>query len=178
MLQIDPDTTTCLEAPLTELEAFCRQEFDRLVGLLSLYCGNSFLAEDLAQEALATACRDWRQVRTSSNPSGWLYRVGINLCNSHFRRRAAERRAKAKLHATPQAPDPDWAISVRQAVSLLPRRQRTALVLRYYGELTVREAADLMGCAEGTVRALTHKALTNLRSSPSLHQTWEAPNAV
>ena len=60
-------------------------------------------------------------------------------------------------------PDPADAVAIRRAVAALPRRQWTALVLRYYADLPVSEVAALMGCAPGTVKSLTSKALTALR---------------
>ena len=53
---------------------------------------------------------------------------------------------------------------MRLAVAGLPRRQRTALVLRYYCDYTVAQSAELMRCREQTVKKLTARALTQLRS--------------
>ena len=146
---------------------FCRREHPRLVGALSLYCGDSYLAEELAQEALARACRSWSRIRDYDSPGAWAHRVALNLANSHFRRRTYERRARERLAArTPQAhhdSDSAVAMAVREAVRQLPVRQRTALVLRYFSDLPVADVARLMGCAEGTVRALTAQAVAALR---------------
>jgi RNA polymerase sigma factor (sigma-70 family) len=149
------------------LAAFCGAQYPRLVGFLSLYVGSGDLAEELAQDAVAVACRDWKKVEKMDSPEAWLYRVGINLANSHFRRRSAERRARERIEREPVMEtiehDPD-AVEVRRAVAALPRRQRTALVARYFLGLSVAEAASLMQCAEGTVKALTHQAIKNLRN--------------
>lgn len=91
------------------------------------------------------------------------------------RRRAAERRALRRLGGRRQEPhrDRDGAdtAAVRAAVSTLPRRQRQAVVLRYYSDLPAREVAALMGCAEATVRTLTRDGLAGLRSR--LSDDWE-----
>ena len=76
-----------------EQDVFCEDAYPRLVGLLTLYTGNANLAEDLAQEALARAIRHWRRLQRMESPKGWLYQVAINLANSWFVRRRAERRA-------------------------------------------------------------------------------------
>lgn len=146
---------------------FIRREHPRLVGALSLYCGDPDLAEEFAQEALARVCRDWSRVSAMDAPGAWAHRVAMNLANSWFRRRAAERRARAR-HGDPArgvTTDPDGAeaVAVRQAVAALPPRMRAAVVLRYYADLGVRETAAAMGCAEGTVKALTHKGMASLR---------------
>lgn len=65
-------------------------------------------------------------------------------------------------------PDDAMADVVRTAVAELPRRQRTALAYRYYAGFDVAETATAMGCAPGTVRALTHQAMTKLRNRPDL----------
>ena len=47
----------------------------------------------------------------------------------------------------------------------LPTRERTALVLRYFGDLSVREVAEIMRCPEGTVKTLTRRAIASLRDA-------------
>lgn len=109
-----------------EFSAFCEEEHPRLVGALSLYCGDRAVAQELAQDALVRACRDWRKVRQLGAPGAWVHRVAINLANSYFRRRAAEARAKRRLEdqqRTHRASglDSAAAITIRSAVSSLPR---------------------------------------------------------
>jgi len=54
--------------------AFCHREHRRLVGALTLYCGDAELARDLAQEALARACRDWSKVSRMAAPGAYVHR--------------------------------------------------------------------------------------------------------
>lgn len=147
--------------------AFCIGEYPRLVGTLTLYTGNGDLAVELAQEALARACRHWHRIETMRAPGAWVHRVGINLANSAFSRRRAERKAVERAASLARSPSDstllDEVADVRAAILRLPTRQRTALVLRYYRELPVRETAELMRCKEGTVKALTHQAIEGLR---------------
>jgi RNA polymerase sigma factor (sigma-70 family) len=159
----------------SEFAAFCEAEYPRLVGALSLYCGDRTIAEELAQDALSRACRDWGKVRRLGAPGAWAHRVAINLANSHFRRAGAEARAKRRLQTQRQrsaAPDIDLAaaVTIRRAVASLPRRQRTALVLRYFVDLPVRDVAAVMECPEGTVKTLTSNAIVSLRRSLPLHE--------
>ena len=162
-----------------ELEDFCRERYPKLVGVLSLYCGNADVAEELAQEALVRVVRDWRKVKKMDSPEAWVHRVAVNLANSFFRRRAAEARATKRLAAEPEhviegarAED----VALREAVAALPRRQKTALVLRYFAGLSVRETADTLACPEGTVKTLTHKAIATLRGLPQTEGLWEVRN--
>ncbi len=159
----------------SEFAAFCAEEHPRLVGALSLYCGDRLLAEELAQDALSRACRDWRKVHRMGAPGAWTHRVAMNLANSYFRRAAAGARAKRRLEeeqgvSGDSGLDYAAALDIRSAVASLPRRQRTALILRYYLDLPVRDVAAAMDCPEGTVKTLTSKAIESLRQSPSLSE--------
>lgn len=154
--------------PDPALVAFCELEQPKLIGVLTLYCGNKALGEELAQEALARACLRWKQLKDMASPQAWVHRVAINLANSHFRRAAAERRARRRQaaqssQASPSAETTD-AVAVRDAVASLPRRQRAALVLRYFADLPVTEVAELMDCPDNTVKTLTRRALQRLGS--------------
>ncbi len=144
---------------------FCEAEYGRLVGALTVYTGNRDLAQDLAQEALVRACVHWRRVSGMGAPGAWLHRVALNLANSNWARRQGEERAGALVAAERPALARDWddALFVRAAIAVLPVRQRTALVLRYYADLPVRDVAQLMHCRSGTVKALTHQAIASLR---------------
>lgn len=156
-----------------ELAALCERERDRLVGLLALYLGDRAVAEELAQETLIRLVQNWPKVRTMANRRGWLSTVAMNLANSWLRRRVAERKANRRVGVTTDRAEtahaePADVLAVREAVATLPRRQRTALVLRYYARLTVAETAAHMGCPEGTVKALTHRAIARLRETAGL----------
>jgi RNA polymerase sigma factor (sigma-70 family) len=150
--------------------AFCQAEYPRLVASMTLYTGDSHLAAELAQEALARALRDWRHVEGLAAPAAWTHRVAVNLANSHFRRRRLERAARQRAEREPAASwhDEDQAVrgTVVQALARLPRRQREAVVLRYLLDLSVDAVADRMQCAPGTVRALTAQAIAALRQRP------------
>jgi RNA polymerase sigma-70 factor (ECF subfamily) len=148
------------------LTLFCQVEYPRLVMMLSLHTGERAVAEELAQDTLVRVHEHWGRVRGMSNPSGWAYSVGLNLSRSWWRRRHAERRALARLgrpavEAT--SSEPADAVALRAAVASLPVRQRTALVLRYFADLSIAETAAHMHCAEGTVKSLTSQALAALR---------------
>jgi RNA polymerase sigma factor (sigma-70 family) len=150
-----------------DADAFCRREWPRLVGSLSLFTGDGDLAQELAQETLARVCRDWNKVSTLDAPGAWAHRVALNLARSHYRHRSVARRYANRVGTPPEFCDPDTAsaIAVRAAVALLPVRQRSALVLRYFADLSVAETAEAMRCPEGTVKTLTRQAILSLRSA-------------
>ena len=133
--------------------------------MLGLYCGDRFVAEELAQEALVRVWTHWGKVQSLDTPSGWAWRVAINLANSHLRRLRAERQA-TKRAAVPDSSrrleHPD-AQAIRDAVSRLPHRQRSAIVLRYYLDMPFVEVARIMDVPLGTAKSLARRAVIRLR---------------
>src|SRR5436190_517021 len=131
---------------------------------MALYSGDTEVAEDLTQETLLRVWKHWRSVSEMEHPDQWALRVAFNLAKSRGRRRRIERAvAAARSPNEVLRADPTDAIAVRAAVAALPPRQRAAVVVRFFNDLSVADAAIVLGCAEGTVRALTHQALVNLR---------------
>lgn len=151
-----------------DLDKFCSGARRRLVGALSLYLGDAGVAEELANEALMRAVDRWAEVRLMTNPQGWVHTVAFNLARSRFRRLAAERRAHARL-ATQKPPeergDAADVLAVRAALARLPRRQRQAIVCRYYLDMSAVDTAEAMGCTAGTVKVHLRSALATLRSA-------------
>lgn len=138
----------------------------RLVGSLVLVCGDRATAEDLAQDALATAWSRWRWVARKDSPKAWVWRCAFNAAASNGRRQAAGHRALDRLSSAPwppALPDESDRLALRSAVLGLAERQRLAIVCRYYADLTVAESAKVMGCRPGTVKALTSQAIERLR---------------
>lgn len=153
------------------LVALIKREHPRLVAAMRLCVGTTDVAEELAQEAFVRLCDHWPKVSAYKHPEAWLYRVAFNAAHSSFRRGMARQRAFRRLRpdASPAGADIDAAITVRQALGQLPTRQRQALVLRYFLQFTSKEAAQVMHCAEGTVRALAAQGLANLRRTPDFN---------
>lgn len=144
---------------MDELSAMCASEYPRLVGALGLYCGDHEVAEDLAQEALIRLCRDWRRVRKLHAPERWLHRVALNLAHSHYRRKAIERRSLELLSRRPRHdPQPHTDVESFELLKKLPHRQKAALLLHYYLDMTVPEVAQVMQIPDGTVKTLIHRA--------------------
>jgi RNA polymerase sigma factor (sigma-70 family) len=160
-----------------ELGDFCRAEWPRLVRSLTLYTGEADLAEELAQDALVRVCEHWTRVRDADSPSAWAHRVAFNLAKSQFRRRAAQRRARRLQSSLPDTEERELAgdVALRQAVLALPRAQRSALALRYFADLSVREAASLIGCPENTLKTHTRRAIQSLRDAGLVDEPIEDP---
>jgi len=150
----------------TEADNFVTRIRPRLVGSLTLYCGNRATAEDLAQEALIRTWMRWKKVREMNSPEAWTFRTAFNLANSWGRRRQAERRAVRRLEQSGgdfAPPDPTDVLAVRSAVGALPPRQRAAIVCRYFGGMNVADTATALNTKPGTVKALTSQGIDSLR---------------
>jgi RNA polymerase sigma-70 factor (ECF subfamily) len=146
---------------------FCDEIRDRLVGSLTIYCGDRHVAEELAQDALVRAWERWDTVGQMASPEAWTYRTAFNLASTWHRRRSAERRARRRLDARPADAPTDLGAdeAVRDAVLRLPPRQRAVITCRFFLDLSVDDTAALLECAPGTVKAATHQALNALRAA-------------
>lgn len=154
---------------MEELAAMCRREHPRLVGMLGIYCGNLDVAEDLAQEALIRLCRDWRRVRKLHAPERWLHRVAINLAHSHYRRKAIERKALTLVRSRPlQGSGSDMDVETLELLKNLPHRQKAAVLLHYYLDMSVPEVAQVMEVPEGTAKSYIHRATSALNMDPGI----------
>src|SRR5260221_3736993 len=101
-----------------ELTKLCERIHPRLVGALTLHCGDPDTAADVAQEALARAWERWDRVRATDAPEAWVFRVAFNLTASRFRSRRRERQALDRLTNHPPAiirADATDRLAVRQA---------------------------------------------------------------
>jgi RNA polymerase sigma factor (sigma-70 family) len=136
----------------------------RLAGLL---VGDYGLGEEIAQEAFACVLEARSDI---TNPDRYLRAVVANLCRSWVRRAVLARRhgdratdSASNLAGPEEASERDAARSeVRRALMRLPRRQREAVVLRFYGEMTEGDIAAVMGVSVGSVKTHLHRATTAL----------------
>ena len=135
--------------------------------LAYLLTGDAHLAEDLAQEAFVRAFGRFRDLRQPESFEWYLRRTLVNLTRSHFRRQRTERdhlaRQPRREDAVPAA-DPSERDAMWRTLQLLSLKQRTAIVLRFYADLTDVQVADAMRCPVGTAKSLIHRGLERLRS--------------
>lgn len=151
----------------TSFDAFYAAEFPRMVDIAYALSGSRLAAEDLAQDAMVAAHKEWDRVGTLDRPGAWARRVVIHKAASHYQRRRAEVRALARLGPMRGTTLPRLDAEsehVWREVRRLPKRQAEAVTLFYLDELSVSETADVMGCAENTVKAHLHQARLALSS--------------
>jgi RNA polymerase sigma-70 factor (ECF subfamily) len=132
----------------------------RLLGVLLPMVGSPAEAEDLAAQAIAKTLENWHRL---DDPSGWTYRVAVNLARRRWRRLKLERAERFRW-LDPPTSLPEVTPELWQAVGGLPQRQRIAVALRYVLDLSQEEIARIMGIAPGTVAATLHSARQRLRT--------------
>lgn len=136
------------------------------IRLAYLLTGDRALAEDLVQDAFARLVGRLRHLREPSAFWTYLRRTIVNLATSHFRHRRVERAYLERVAAAPTAAtnDNDELDETMHRVLLgLPQRQRAAIVLRFYEDLTDVQTAAVLGCSAGTVRSLVSRGMQTLR---------------
>ncbi len=133
-------------------------------------------AEDLVQECLFQIARRWPRVRKMEHPAAYARTVLVHLALDGGKRRS-RRRAELGPASTVhlEASTDDAAVRIigqietnadlLSALGELPPRQRIALVLRYFEDLSEAEVATVMGCSLGTVKSTTSRALDRLREA-------------
>jgi RNA polymerase sigma-70 factor (sigma-E family) len=134
--------------------------------LAYLLTGDASLAEDLVQDAFVRLAGRLLHLRQRGGFHAYLRQTIVNLARSHFRRKALERRFIERQIEPPPVEPPDLSDqeSTRRALMELPLRQRTAVVLRYFEDLSEAQTADLMRCGPAAVKSLVSRGMTSLRT--------------
>lgn len=126
------------------------------------------LADEITQEVFVRIFQGRKRWVPRAKFTTWLYRVTLNTAREWMRKQAREQkmldRLKVEKAILPHCPSEDKAdFDLQKSIRHLPDRQREALVLRYFEQLSIRETAKIMGCREGTIKSHLHKALKNMR---------------
>jgi RNA polymerase sigma-70 factor (sigma-E family) len=129
-------------------------------------CGDRDLAQDLVQEAFVRMAGRPTHIRGVHDIDAYLRRIVVNLYTSSLRRRRVERAWLARRESKPSVGGPDLAErdAMWRALRALPRRQRAAIVLRFYEDLSEQAAAGALGCSKRALNSLVVRALATLRT--------------
>jgi RNA polymerase sigma-70 factor (ECF subfamily) len=182
----DPDVRLMLRVRSDEPGAFAElvERFQhRLLAVMRHLCGNAEEAEDLAQEVFLRVYRSRKEYHPQAKFSTWLFTIANNLAANSFRRKQRKPTVQLEVHESgplgprpaenllfDRAPAPDYRLQhdelaqvVQQALSQLNDRQRAAVVLNKFEDMSYQEIAEIMGISSKAVKSLLSRARTELR---------------
>ncbi len=142
-----------------------------LLRMAIMLTGNKADAEDLVQAALAKTFLAWDKINDHAALDAYVRRAMINTHISWWRRRRVEEYPTDELPdqvVADHARESDMAEVVRRALDRLPRRMRTAVMLRYFDDMTEPEIAAALGISLGTVKSTVSRAVARLRIDAEL----------
>lgn len=127
-------------------------------------------ADDLCQETYIRVYKGLKKFQHDSEFSTWLYRISVNVVNSHFRKkRMMDVFLKEKDLTQVSSDDPQnnrgIDSTVWRAISRLPRKQKMVLILRVFQELPFKEVAGVLGISENSAKVNYHHAIHGLKKS-------------
>jgi RNA polymerase sigma-70 factor (sigma-E family) len=149
---------------------YVRQRLERLRRAAYLLCHDWHRADDLVQVTVTRLYVSWRRASAADDIDRYVHRILVNAFLGERRKWGT----RVTLLADPPdrpAPlvDEGTTLAVRELLAQVPPRQRATLVLRFYCDLSVEEAAEVLGCSAGTVKSQTAKGLARLR------ELWTGP---
>lgn len=155
-MKLDPALREQVLATVPSLRAFA----------ISL-CGNVDRADDLVQETLLRALSNISSFEPGTNMPAWLFTILRNLFRSEYRKRRrevedADGRYADSLKSHPEQHGRVEFEEFRTALAKLPSDQREALVLVGASGFSYEEAAEICGCAVGTIKSRVNRARTRL----------------
>ena len=173
----DPDVELLARIGNNEPEAvkeMVSRKLPRLLALASRLLGDAEEARDVAQESFLRIWKNagnWRSGQARFDT--WLHRVTLNLCYDRLRSRKEQLSGddRQQIESVDSSPSPEEQLQAQahsdqmaSALAALPDRQRQAIVLQYYQELSNIEAAAVMEISVDALESLLSRARRNLRS--------------
>ena len=157
-LSVTPESAPADEViALASFDDLYRDEYEPMVRLARGLVDAPEIAEEIVQDAFARVYERWSRL---DHPGGYLRTAVVNGARSELRKREVRRRIGLRPFIPPQPEDRDYLLD---ALHQLSPRQKTALVLRFYADMTEREIAQAMGVRPGTVKSATSRGLAELR---------------
>ncbi|MFP4058041.1 MAG: RNA polymerase sigma factor [Candidatus Brocadiia bacterium] len=162
------------EGDVDAFDALFARHSRAVYGFARMMLGDSDGAEDVLQEAFLAVAQSAGAYRPRGRCRAWLLRIARNLCLTRIRAAQARRQAFAPDMAVgPQAPDPaptpprraerrEDIARLRVLIAGLPERQRVAILLYAFEQMSYREIAEVLDVPINTVKTLIHRARATL----------------
>ena len=156
-----------------------------LYNFIYKYVGNATLAEDLVQDTFIRVLKSIKRYTHQGSFSTWLYRIAVNLCKDHLKRKrlpmvslhdyyttgsgekiyVQDRVADQKARTDDDLKAEEREELVRRLLAGLPEEQRIVILLKEYQELTFREISEVLDVPEGTVKSRLYHALKAMKEN-------------
>jgi RNA polymerase sigma-70 factor (sigma-E family) len=150
-----------------KLEQLYADHIQSATRLAYLMTGDQHQAHDIAQDAFVKVAGRFHGIRNEAAFPAYLRTTVVNLSRGHLRRLRTQRNYLARqkrAEAVVSGPDIEGRDEMWTALLKLPHRQRAAIVLRYYEDLSERQIADALGASESAVKSLLSRGLQQLRT--------------
>lgn len=161
-----------VSAQPADFDAYVARNQRALMRLATVLSGQTWLADDLVADVLGRAFERWDRIGAVADPHAYVRRMIVNEYLS-WRRRMARSTPRADIQSPESVSDGAQEHAERDAMirrlDLLPRKQRAAVVLRYYAGMSDADIAAELGCREITVRSQISRALATLRLTLAVH---------
>ncbi len=150
-----------------EFARFVRTHTETLLRTAYLLTGDAAAAEELVQDTLVRLYPKWAMVQAADVPLAYVRRSITNAFINHTRRASRRELVVELLPESPDSADDSRRFDDRDQLwallRVLPLRQRAALVLRFFHDLSDEQIAEELGCRAGTVRSLISRGLASMR---------------
>lgn len=166
----------CLQGDNRGFDLLVRRYQRQVYSFCYRMLGDADEAADAAQESFVKAYNALESFRLDAKFSTWLFRIANNACIDLSRRRKSRRTVsideiagESSVLASPNAPPEEAVLRgeadklVRDAVSRLPEKYRTALVMFHFSGMSIKEISEALKRPEGTVKSNLHIAREMLR---------------
>jgi RNA polymerase sigma-70 factor (sigma-E family) len=154
-----------------EFRSFVAARWTRLVRTAYLLTGDLHEAEDLVQVTLEKLYTAWSRLGPDDRIDAYARRVLVNSNISRIRRRRLGEwltTSPPERPATDAIAQADDRAALLSALATLPPKQRAAVVLRYWEDMSEAQVAEALGCSVGNVKSQTSRGLAKLRAHPEL----------
>jgi RNA polymerase sigma-70 factor (sigma-E family) len=162
-----------------DFRQYVAARMDRLRRSAYLLCRDWHTADDLVAVTVGKLYRNWRRAQQAERIDAYVQKILLRAWLDELRRPWRREQATAELpHDPVHDRDAVERMALLDLLAALTPRRRAAVVLRFYCDLTVDEAAEVLGCTAGTVKSLTARGLEALRArvgAPTVVPRGEEP---
>jgi RNA polymerase sigma-70 factor (ECF subfamily) len=159
-----------IDGDQSAFQILVKRHKEKVRNIVYLTMSNSSLVDDIAQEVFITVYKKLKNFRFESQFTTWLYRITVNKCKDHLRKKNVRRifmplqDGEEVSHSVTSVEDNDVSKVVMDAVSKLPAKLRIPLLLKDIEGFSYQEIADSLECEMGTVKSRIFRARERLKT--------------